>query len=75
MCIRDRNKYLSSELRQAELAEKQAMRDYSEGLIQIISVLEAQRRAVASRRAMIFLKNQRLQNRIDLHLALGGNFD
>ena len=73
--LAEQNKYLSTELRQAELAEKQAMRDYSEGLIRIISVLEAQRRAVASRRAMIFLKNQRLQNRIDLHLALGGNFD
>jgi len=73
--LAEQNKYLSTELRQAELAEKQAMRDYSEGLIRIISVLEAQRRAVASRRAMIFLKNQRLQNRIDLHLALGGSFN
>ena len=73
--LAEQNKFLSTELRQAELAEKQAMSDYSEGLIRIISVLEAQRRAVASRRAMIFLKNQRLQNRIDLHLALGGNFD
>ena len=73
--LAEQNKYLSTELKQAELAERQAMRDYSEGLIQIISVLEAQRRAVASRRAMIFLKNQRIQNRIDLHLALGGDFD
>ncbi|MAB60073.1 MAG: hypothetical protein CMO46_05970 [Verrucomicrobiales bacterium] len=73
--LAEQNKYLSTELRQAELAEKQAMRDYSEGLIRIISVLEAQRRAVASRRAMIFLKNQRIQNRIDLHLALGGSFN
>ena len=73
--LAEQNKYLSTELKQAELAERQAMRDYSEGLIQIISVLEAERRAVASRRAMIFLKNQRIQNRIDLHLALGGDFD
>ena len=72
--LAEQTKFLTIELRQAELAEKQASRDYSEGLVRIISVLEAQRRAVASRRAMIFLKNQRLQNRIDLHLALGGDF-
>ena len=74
LSLAEQTKFLTIELRQAELAERQAGRDYSEGLVTIISVLEAQRRAVASRRAMIFLKNQRLQNRIDLHLALGGDF-
>jgi outer membrane protein TolC len=37
-------------------------------------VLEAQRRANNARASMIRLRNQRLQNRIDLHLALGGDF-
>jgi outer membrane protein TolC len=40
----------------------------------ILSVLEAQRRANNARAGMIRLRNQRLQNRIDLHLALGGDF-
>jgi outer membrane protein TolC len=66
--------FLAVELRQANLAEKQALRDYSEGIVQILSVLEAQRRAVAARNSMIALRNQRLQNRVDLHLALGGDF-
>jgi outer membrane protein, multidrug efflux system len=67
--------FLSSELEQAALAEKQAERDYSEGINpNILSVLEAQRRANNARGSMIRLRNQRLQNRIDLHLALGGNF-
>ncbi len=68
-------KFLASELEQAELAERQAERDYSEGINpDILSVLEAQRRANNARASTIRLRNQRLQNRIDLHLALGGDF-
>ncbi len=68
--------FLASELEQAALAEKQAERDYSEGINpNILSVLEAQRRANNARASMIRLRNQRLQNRIDLHLALGGDFE
>lgn len=67
--------FLASELEQAALAERQAERDYSEGInANILSVLEAQRRANNARLSMIRLRNQRLQNRIDLHLALGGDF-
>lgn len=67
--------FLTSELDQAALAERQAERDYAEGVNpNILSVLEAQRRANNARAGMIRLRNQRLQNRIDLHLALGGDF-
>ena len=67
--------FLEVELRQADLAERQALRDYSEGIVGILSVLEAQRRAFSARNSMISLQNRRLQNRIDLHLALGGDFE
>ena len=67
--------FLASEVEQATLAERQAERDYAEGMNpNILSVLEAQRRANNARASMIRLRNQRLQNRIDLHLALGGDF-
>ena len=66
--------FLATELQQANLAEVQASRDYSRGIVGILEVLESQRRAVNARRSMISLRNQRLQNRIDLHLALGGDF-
>ncbi|NWK54857.1 efflux transporter outer membrane subunit [Verrucomicrobiaceae bacterium N1E253] len=63
-------------LEQASLAEKQAGRDYAEGVegTDIISLLEAQRRASNARNSLILLQNQRIQNRINLHLALGGDF-
>ena len=67
--------FLETEVRQANLAEAQATRDYSEGIVGYLSVLEAQRRAFNARSAMIGLRNARVQTRIDLHLALGGDFD
>ncbi len=67
-------RFLDTELRQANLAETQAYRDYSEGIVGILSVLEAQRRASNARSSMISLRNGRIQNRVDLYLALGGDF-
>lgn len=66
--------FLETEVLQANLAEAQATRDYSEGIVGYLSVLEAQRRAFNARSAMIGLRNARLQTRIDLYLALGGDF-
>ena len=73
--LAEQETFLAAEVEQAGLAERQAERDYSEGINpNILSVLEAQRRANNARASMIRLKNQRLQNRINLHLALGGDF-
>jgi outer membrane protein, multidrug efflux system len=68
-------KFLDLEIKNAEQAERQANREYTEGINpNILSVLEAQRRANNARSSIIRLRNQRLQNRFDLHLALGGDF-
>ena len=66
--------WISQQVQQSNLAEEQAERDYTEGLVGILELLEAQRRAVNGRVSQIVLRNQRLQNRIDLYLALGGDF-
>lgn len=68
--------FLITEVEQAALAEKQATRDYADGIVgaDILDVLESQRRANNARSSLIRLRNSRLQNRIDLHLALGGDF-
>ncbi|MDK1104271.1 MAG: efflux transporter outer membrane subunit, partial [Actinomycetota bacterium] len=68
-------RFLETELQQANLAETQAYRGYSEGIVGILSVLEAQRRAFNARNSMISLRNGRIQNRINLHLVLGGDFE
>jgi len=74
--LRAQEKFLLVEVRQAALAEKSAELDYSEGVGNsgIIEILESQRRANNARAALINLRNRRLQNRIDLHLALGGDY-
>ncbi len=73
--LAEQENFLKNEVEQASLAERQAERDYAEGINpNILSVLEAQRRANNARAAIIRLRNQRLQNRFDLHLALGGDF-
>ncbi len=68
--------FLRKELQQAALAERQAERDYAEGVdgTDILDLLESQRRASNARSSLIDLQNQRIQNRINLYLALGGDF-
>lgn len=68
--------YLKEAAEKAELAEKFAENGYTEGLegASILSLLEAQRRNNNARAAIITLANQRIQNRIDLFLALGGSY-
>lgn len=52
-----------------------AFEQYQRGLVSYTTVLEAQRRAFDIQSGVIELRNQLLQNRIALHLALGGNFN
>jgi len=61
--------------REALLAEELSLTQYERGLVDIITVLESQRRAFDSRSTLLTIKNQRLQNRVDLYLSLGGDFD
>jgi NodT family efflux transporter outer membrane factor (OMF) lipoprotein len=48
---------------------------YQRGIVTYTTVLEAQRRAFDTQSTVIDLRNQLLQNRISLYLALGGDFD
>lgn len=57
--------------RALELAEER----YGRGLVDIITVLEAQRRAFSSRSAVLGAQKALLSNRLTLHLALGGAFN
>ncbi len=59
----------------AEAAEELAFEEYRQGLEDYTSVLEAQRRAFNAQDSLISLRYQLLENRINLYLALGGDFD
>lgn len=55
-------------------AENLAFDQYQSGLLDFITVLESQRRSFDAQSSEIVVRNQRLQNRINLYLALGGAF-
>jgi NodT family efflux transporter outer membrane factor (OMF) lipoprotein len=60
--------------RAAGAARRLAAERYSKGLADLITVLEAQRRAFEAESQLLAVRRQRLQARLDLHLALGGGW-
>lgn len=60
---------------QSVAAEDTAWERYQRGLTDIITVLDSQRRAFEARTALINARTSRLVNRVNLYLALGGNFE
>lgn len=73
--LAERELALSAAETEAAAAERLARRQYREGLVDVLSLLESQRRALAARSDVISIRRERLHTRIDLHLALGGGFD
>lgn len=59
----------------AEEAVRVSFNRYMQGIEPFLNVLESHQRALDSRSAYITAQYDRLENRIDLHLALGGGFD
>lgn len=60
---------------QAREAERLAESRYRQGLEGIVTLLEARRRAFTAESSRLRVARERLENRVDLHLALGGGFD
>ncbi len=56
-------------------AALQAFDQYGRGLSDIITLLESQRRAVTSESSRLLVARLRLENRVNLYLALGGSFN
>ena len=51
-----------------------ALQQYQRGLVSYTTVLESQRQAFDAEATVVQLKSQLLQNRVNLYLALGGEF-
>lgn len=73
--LADRVAALQEATEQARAAETLALDRYRSGLDGYVTVLEAQRRTFEAESAWINGRRLRLDNRIDLYLALGGGFD
>ncbi|MCA8941753.1 MAG: efflux transporter outer membrane subunit, partial [Planctomycetes bacterium] len=70
--LADAETHLDRASREAAAARDLSGDRYDRGLIDIVTLLEAQRRDVAARRGLLAMRHRRLANRIDLLLALGG---
>ncbi|GHC02516.1 efflux transporter outer membrane subunit [Cerasicoccus arenae] len=66
---------LNESATQSIAAENAAWERYQRGLTDIITVLDSQRRTFEASTALISARTGRLVNRVNLYLALGGDFD
>ena len=60
---------------QSSAAQRLAEDRYNQGLADIVTVLDAQRWALVAESTLLEVRRLRLENRVDLYLALGGGFD
>ncbi len=60
---------------EASMGVELALSQYRNGLVDIVTLLETQRRAYSAESSRLRLLRERLENRINLYLSLGGGFD
>lgn len=58
----------------ARTAEQLSLEQYQRGLVSFTTVLESQRRAFDTGSSLVRVRNQLVQNRVAMYLALGGEF-
>ena len=73
--LAERERHLETAVEQSRAAESLATERYRTGLDDYVTVLESQRLALQAEGDLIASRRQRLENRVDLYLALGGGFD
>ena len=72
---KDRVKALEEAVKQTVAAQHLSEQRYAQGVGDYLVVLESQTRAVTSQSDLLSVRRALLDNRVDLHLALGGGFD
>ena len=70
-----REEYLKVEVRENKKAYDQTLAQYDIGQISLLDVLTVENKWIGSRIAEMDVAAQRLVNRVNLHLALGGSFE
>jgi len=72
--LKEREALLASAVKNSKSALQITDTQYQFGQVDLFRVLQMQARSINSRISLIRIMNARLAQRIDLHLALGGNF-
>lgn len=72
--LRERGSALTEAVRLGVEADSEARANYKQGLGDLLTVLATQNRVVQAKSQLATLKRAQADNRVALHLALGGNF-
>lgn len=72
--LAQREAAISEATKLAAEADTEARNDFRQGLGDILTVLQAQQRSIQTESSLLTLKRLRLENRVQLHQALGGDF-
>ena len=73
--LAEREYFISGAVNNNSGALRLANTQYDVGQIELLNVLQIQSRWVGSRVGLLRIRNERIANRINLHLALGGSFE
>jgi outer membrane protein TolC len=73
--LREQEAYLDVAVREASEALRIAQDQFDVGRVDLLSVLQQQGQVLAARVQLLNIRDQRLQQRVDLHLAVGGGFE
>ena len=73
--LADREAALEEAAEEAARAEELAERQYNNGLRTIFDLLDAQARRITSESQYLTASRQRVSNRVQLYLAIGGDFN
>lgn len=73
--LREREGYIEELLSESQEALRVANTQFNVGKVDFLNVLQQQGQVISARSSLLNIQDQRLQQRVDLHLALGGDFD
>ena len=73
--LRERESYLVEVRTETQEALRVTNVQFNVGRVDFLNVLQQQGQVISARSALLNIRNQRLQQRVDLHLALGGDFE
>ncbi len=73
--MREEENYLREVVKETSEALRVATAQFNAGQVDLLSVLQQQGQVVSARSNLLNIRDLRLQQRIDLHLAVGGSFE
>jgi outer membrane protein TolC len=73
--LREQEGFLQEVVTESNEAYRITRTQYDSGEVDLLTVLQTQAGLLGSRSSLIAIRNERLAQRVDLHLALGGSFE